>query len=212
MYSSKLYIFVYLFILLCPGHLLAGGRTLSRSFKTKVTYYWTVFPEKESKSLVDVRGPKGKLIDRAPISLMKKIAIEGSGFLPPSKKHPKGLLINLACACSFKKATYLIVDRKVSQWGLDSTGGSLVPFKSIAVDPNVIDLGTKIYIEQFDGIKIGPKQYHNGCVVATDTGYSIKGKHIDVFTGTKAKYKQFSKRLKYISEVKLFLNSNKCKR
>ncbi|MFT8323207.1 MAG: ubiquitin-like domain-containing protein [Bacillus sp. (in: firmicutes)] len=46
--------------------------------------------------------------------------------------------------------------------------------KVIAVDPNYIPLGTKVYVEGY------------GYAVAADTGSAIKGKKIDVFFATKA--------------------------
>ncbi|MDF2787203.1 MAG: hypothetical protein K0S80_301, partial [Neobacillus sp.] len=46
--------------------------------------------------------------------------------------------------------------------------------KVIAVDPRVIPLGTKVYVEGY------------GYAVAADTGGAIKGHKIDVFFPTKA--------------------------
>ena len=49
---------------------------------------------------------------------------------------------------------------------------------TIAVDPNIIPLGTKVYIEFPEQFK-----YLNGIYTANDTGSAIKGKIIDVFMG-----------------------------
>ena len=49
---------------------------------------------------------------------------------------------------------------------------------TIAVDPNIIPLGTKVYIEFPEQFK-----YLNGIYTANDTGSAIKGKVIDVFMG-----------------------------
>jgi len=57
--------------------------------------------------------------------------------------------------------------------------------KVIAVDPNVIPLGTKVYVEGY------------GYAVAADTGSAIKGNKIDVFLSSKsAAYRWGSKRVK----------------
>ncbi|OAS85735.1 G5 and 3D domain-containing protein [Metabacillus litoralis] len=57
--------------------------------------------------------------------------------------------------------------------------------KVIAVDPNVIPLGTKVYVEGY------------GYAVAADTGSAIKGNKIDVFIPTKsAAYRWGSKKVK----------------
>ncbi|WP_456277152.1 ubiquitin-like domain-containing protein [Bacillus sp. AK128] len=61
--------------------------------------------------------------------------------------------------------------------GITSTGINLKAnpnAKVIAVDPNVIPLGTKVYVEGY------------GYAVAGDTGSAIKGNKIDVFFATKA--------------------------
>lgn len=52
-----------------------------------------------------------------------------------------------------------------------ASGNTPVPYKTVAVDPNEIPLGTRLYIE---GI---------GEVVADDTGGAVKGKVIDLHIG-----------------------------
>lgn len=61
------------------------------------------------------------------------------------------------------------------------TASGVVPSvgRTVAVDPKIIPLGSIVYI---DGI---------GVRVAEDTGGRVKGKHIDVYLGTKAEAKQF---------------------
>lgn len=61
--------------------------------------------------------------------------------------------------------------------GVTSTGINLKrnpDVKVIAVDPNVIKLGTKVYVEGY------------GYAIAGDTGSAIKGNKIDVFFPTKS--------------------------
>jgi 3D (Asp-Asp-Asp) domain-containing protein len=51
----------------------------------------------------------------------------------------------------------------------------------IAVDPAVIPLGSKVYIEGY------------GNYTAADTGGAIKGRRIDVFMGTEANARSFGR-------------------
>jgi 3D (Asp-Asp-Asp) domain-containing protein len=63
----------------------------------------------------------------------------------------------------------------------------LVPFRTIAVDKEIIPYGTVIYIPAVRGKMIllpnGEEVTHDGYFFAGDTGGAIKKNHIDVFTG-----------------------------
>lgn len=58
----------------------------------------------------------------------------------------------------------------------------------VAVDPSVIPLGTKLYIESSNG------NFTYGYAVAGDTGSSIKGNRIDLYMDTKSECLQFGVR------------------
>ena len=60
----------------------------------------------------------------------------------------------------------------------------LVPFRTIAVDPDVIPLESVIYVPELRGIQFqydGRSFTHDGYLFAGDRGGAIRGKHIDVF-------------------------------
>ena len=59
-------------------------------------------------------------------------------------------------------------------YGITASGTKVRP-GVVAVDPNVIPLGTKLYIQSLDG----SKDY--GFAIAEDTGGAIKGNRIDLF-------------------------------
>ncbi|WP_430403053.1 3D domain-containing protein [Fluviicola sp.] len=63
----------------------------------------------------------------------------------------------------------------------------LIPFRTIAVDKDVIPYGTVIYIPKAKGKIIelpdGEQVTHDGYFFAGDTGGAIKKNHIDIFTG-----------------------------
>ncbi len=58
----------------------------------------------------------------------------------------------------------------------------------IAVDPNVIPLGSRVYIEALDG------SWTYGYAVAGDTGGAIKGNRVDLLYPTKSECYQFGRR------------------
>jgi 3D (Asp-Asp-Asp) domain-containing protein len=59
-------------------------------------------------------------------------------------------------------------------YGVGGAGGAPEAWKTVAVDPSVIKLGTHLDIALYES---------KGIFTAKDTGGAIKGKHIDVFAG-----------------------------
>ncbi|MEY3901459.1 MAG: hypothetical protein RL189_765 [Pseudomonadota bacterium] len=63
----------------------------------------------------------------------------------------------------------------------------LSPYRTIAVDPDVIPYGTVLFIESARGLPFtmpdGTKRVHDGYFFAADTGGLIRGNHIDVYIG-----------------------------
>lgn len=73
-----------------------------------------------------------------------------------------------------------------SRWGDGISNFSLIPFRTIAVDPKVIPFGSVVYIPKAKGIRfrwLGKEFTHDGFFFAGDKGGAIKGTQIDVFTG-----------------------------
>ncbi|MDR3592834.1 MAG: 3D domain-containing protein [Negativicutes bacterium] len=69
------------------------------------------------------------------------------------------------------------------QWGSKTFLGTEVRSGVIAVDPSVIPLGSRVFIQYPDG--------HGEYAVAEDTGGTIKGNHIDIVRPTVAKAQDF---------------------
>lgn len=73
--------------------------------------------------------------------------------------------------------------------GGNKTATGIRPYRGVvAVDPNVIPLGTKLYIETSDG------RYVYGNAVAADTGGAIKGNRIDIFLESEQECISFGRR------------------
>lgn len=69
-----------------------------------------------------------------------------------------------------------------------TASGTKARVGAVAVDPRVIPLGTKLYVEGLDGTK------DYGFCVAEDTGGAIKGNKIDLFFNTAGEVKRFGRR------------------
>ncbi|WP_419874490.1 3D domain-containing protein [Candidatus Pristimantibacillus sp. PTI5] len=79
---------------------------------------------------------------------------------------------------SVKATAYTAAASENGKWGAVDYFGDKLKVGTIAVDPKIIPLGTKLYVTGYDynGLPQG------GMVAtATDTGGSIKGKRIDIF-------------------------------
>ncbi len=74
--------------------------------------------------------------------------------------------------------------------GSKTATGKPVQYGIIAVDPKVIPLGTRLYVESTDD----GKSWSYGYCVAGDTGGAIKGNKIDLFYNTENECVQFGRR------------------
>ena len=70
------------------------------------------------------------------------------------------------------------------KWGAVDYFGNPLKLGTIAVDPKVIPLGTKVYIEgySFDELPVGGMY-----AIASDVGGNVKGNRIDIFLPTSSK-------------------------
>src|SRR5262249_44370468 len=78
-------------------------------------------------------------------------------------------------------------------WGIGVLDRALAPFRSVAVDPNVVPIGARLYVADLDGVRVPGEApwgdfVHDGCVVADDRGGAIAGRHIDLFAALRPYY------------------------
>ncbi len=96
-----------------------------------------------------------------------------------------GRLHNYAGACRYGYGTcFQQVDTKEFPFGRGAGLRALIPFKSVAVDPTLIQLGEPLYLPELDGVLLPDGSIHDGCVRADDVGGAIKKRHMDFFAVT----------------------------
>lgn len=100
---------------------------------------------------------------------VKKIVIYGT---KQQTITSKGKAVQYTKVYSSFKATAYTAD---AQWGHATASGMYAQVGVIAVDPSVIPMGTKVYIEGTNGA------WDYGYAIAGDTGGSIKGNIIDLY-------------------------------
>ena len=108
------------------------------------------------------------------------------------------------------------------RWGLGvenpATGNAfeLRVFRSIAVDPSVLQVGKWYYVKELDGVTMpspASGMVHDGCVRAMDVGPAINGRHIDFFSGYFSAYQALingSSTMGGKDYVTMYDGSNKC--
>jgi 3D (Asp-Asp-Asp) domain-containing protein len=176
----------------------------------ELTYYWVAaeadFP---GAADTDIFDPACRILATVPEAFARSLSIEGTGRLND------GRLLNYdgACGCPYSPC-FFVVDAD-HPWGVGVQDRALVPFRSVAVDPQVIAFGDRLYALEIDGLMMpGDPPWggfvHDGCLVADDTGGAIVGRHIDFFAALRAYYRDLDSRLG-LSMVTLHTGAPRCR-
>lgn len=170
------------------------------------TYYYTpVYPfsKTEKHSILNLKGkafgPRLSAEDWCNAALQGSFSISYSdgtlqtfNYAGLSKKKQ----VNCAPYHRFTKSGRIRFQEARGPYGDGATGiYSLIPLRSIAVDPKKIPFGTVVFIPKAKGLRItfssGHSIVHDGYFFANDTGGAIKQNHIDVYVGNE-KHKELS--------------------
>jgi 3D (Asp-Asp-Asp) domain-containing protein len=90
------------------------------------------------------------------------------------------------CPRTQQRICFERLDRTQFPNGRGATGRPITPLFTVAVDSNVIPLGTTLFIPELVGLPRGDGSLHDGCFAAEDRGLRVTGRQIDVFTGSPA--------------------------
>lgn len=138
--------------------------TLSSIAEDKTTLY-----ESDCKAIAEVST-----------EFASALALQGTG------KLRDGRVLNIWGHCKCDHSPCFKVT--AAQWGTGGTGRQLQPFRTVAVDPKMIKLGSLLYVPLLEGKQMPGRApwggfVHDGCVVADDVGGGIKGTQLDLFVG-----------------------------
>jgi 3D (Asp-Asp-Asp) domain-containing protein len=143
--------------------------------KAMLSFYWVIDETAlayRGRADVALRDARGRVIATTSRKFRRALVLEGAGRLRD------GRVVTYNCK---RRGEHRFRLTK-AQSGLAVTGGALVPFRTVAVDPHVIKLGSKIYIPQLKGARLPDGTVHDGIFVAADCGH-FRGRHVDVFVG-----------------------------
>ncbi|MEO0108056.1 MAG: 3D domain-containing protein [candidate division WOR-3 bacterium] len=161
---------------LAPGR--KGMRKGRHVGKFKVTFYWMVEEHQyDGPRTCPLYTEEGKLLGRYPKQFVDDFHTESCALLRDGRKISYLKLTN-RCA---------VVDAP-----LGINGFRLQDLKSVAVDPDIIPIGSNIYIPEAEGTVLADGRVHNGVFRAHDIGSAIKGNRIDVYVGLKDNLSYFA--------------------
>lgn len=128
---------------------------------------------------VEIYNRRGFFVGAFSAKFIWNLRMEGSGILAD------GRVVNYSGACGYGTGTcFEQLDARVFPFGRGARRRTLVPFKSVAVDPRIVPLGEPLYLPEFDGMRLPDGSVHDGCVRADDTGGGIKQRKLDFFVVT----------------------------
>jgi 3D (Asp-Asp-Asp) domain-containing protein len=142
-----------------------------------------------------------------------RVCVQGSGRLA------SGATVSFArrdCACAEacpRTGQHICFDRlDPSRFphGRGAMGKAITPLATVAVDPAVIPLGTRLFITELAGLPRPDGSLHDGCFLAEDRGLRVLGRKIDVFTGDHRTTLAWSVSIRPGREVHVLLRDPRC--
>jgi 3D (Asp-Asp-Asp) domain-containing protein len=152
------------------------------------TYYWLALES-------DASGPANTNLSDDACNVLATVSAEfaDSLTLEGSGKLNDGRVLNYFGSCSCPSSPCFFEVPPDKPWGVGTENRTLVPFRSVAVDRNVIAIGTSLYVSELDGLLMPGDPptggfVHDGCLLADDVGGAIGGQRIDFFSGLRTSY------------------------
>jgi 3D (Asp-Asp-Asp) domain-containing protein len=140
-----------------------------------LTFYWIVDESSsryDGKRNTDLKDARGKVIAQTHARFRKDLVMEGTGWLRD------GRTIRFHKTVGGEHRFRIIKSR----YGITASGCPAEPYRTAAVDPRFVKLGSRIYIPQLKGTILPDGTTHDGIFVANDRGI-FRGAHVDVFVG-----------------------------
>jgi len=170
---KKISFAILLTVLLAASAFAEPPKKLGRAL---VTFYWLIdesAPRYRGSPGAVLQDSSGRVIARTSRRFERDLVMEGSGQLRDGR--------TVAFARKVRGGYRFRLTS--SRYGEGSLGCALTPYRTVAVDPRFVKLGTTIYIPQMKGARLPDGTIHDGIFIADDRGH-LRGRHIDIFIGT----------------------------
>jgi hypothetical protein len=154
---------------------------------------------------VDLYTRDGFFLARMTERFAWALRLEGSALMAD------GRVINYAGKCNFGYGTcFEQLDIEEHPFGRGAGPRPLIPFKSVAIDPRLVQLGEPLYIPEFDGLVLPDGSIHDGCVRADDTGGGIKKRKMDFFVVTYGNFRFLLDQLQGVTWITPHIEAPRC--
>ncbi len=144
--------------------------------KIKASFY-SIIDENQfasSRQKTVLLNNNGNVIINVKDHFAQRLAKEGNGRLLDGRVVNFTKRVNDKISCK-------IVER--APFGLGIKNFKLIPWRTVAVDPHKILIGSVLFIPQAVGMPLPDGTFHDGYFLAHDAGKQIKEEHIDFFVG-----------------------------
>jgi len=166
---------VALMFLLVDPDLPSEKKEWEKAGRAVLTFYWIVDETSsryDGKRETELRESRGRVIAKTHSRFRKDLVMEGTGWLRDGRTVRFDRTVN-------GEHRFRIIR---SRYGVTATGCPTVPYRTVAVDPSFVTLGSKVYIPKLQGTVLPDGSKHDGIFVANDRG-NFRGAHVDVFVG-----------------------------
>jgi 3D (Asp-Asp-Asp) domain-containing protein len=157
-----------------------GSYSYKKIGDLKPTFYWVAMEQNDgSPRNFPLKDMDGNVLAMVSQRFYSAIRLEGTGKLLDGRVlNYKG---RVPTPGGGEEIRYIVCPPSAPYgYGLDQW--KLKPFRSVAVDPNVIPIGSKVYIPKARGLRLPDGSVHDGIFEAVDIGDAIQSKRIDMFT------------------------------
>lgn len=145
------------------------------------------------------------------------VCVQGSGLLESGRTVSfarRGCSCARPCPRTGQQICFEALDQKQYPWGRGATGKAVIPLLTVAVDSEIIPLGTSIFIPEYVGLPrdLAHRSSHDGCFIAQDRGVKVRGQHVDIFTGEETLTRLWNELMPSNRGVSVMLDSPFCAR
>lgn len=141
----------------------------------KPTFYWVALEENDGQPRdKPLKDKDGNVIATVSAKFLAGLKMEGTG------RFLDGRIINFHVRIDGEIRWRWCPPSAPYGYGLEDY--ILKPFKSVAVDPQVVPIPSRIFIPAAVGMRLPDGSIHDGYFEAIDIGAAIQNKRIDMFT------------------------------